>query len=95
MIEKNKGYVLPQNNCTCGRWAWRLATPFEDANWQIGDVAECANCQRRVWLHFTGSGLTPLQAYQLGEGAECRMCGKEHPLNSQGRCSSCETIWNS
>ncbi len=26
---------------------------------------------------------------------ECSMCGKERPLNENGRCSSCETVWNS
>jgi len=26
---------------------------------------------------------------------ECEMCGKENALNLQGRCASCETVWNS
>jgi len=26
---------------------------------------------------------------------ECKMCGKERPLNEQGYCSQCWVIWNS
>jgi len=26
---------------------------------------------------------------------ECVMCGRERPLNSEGYCSPCWTIWNS
>lgn len=26
---------------------------------------------------------------------ECRMCGIERKLNSQGYCSKCWTVWNS
>lgn len=27
--------------------------------------------------------------------SECSMCGKERVLNSQGRCSQCQTVWDS
>lgn len=34
----------------------------------------------------------PLDAPRHGE---CSMCGKEWDLNSEGRCSSCQTVWES
>jgi len=29
------------------------------------------------------------------DGGECSMCGRERILNSNGRCGTCETVWNS
>lgn len=26
---------------------------------------------------------------------ECKMCGKDKPLNYEGYCSTCWTVWNS
>jgi len=59
---------------------------WDDPDDDDGDMFEYEN--EYADIEFFGD-------YELDEGQECNMCGKERSLNDQGYCSQCWTIWNS